>query len=148
LDVDLKFTSDHPCVNFSGVNGKADGYAFKVPCALLPLGKVKLPCKFIYIPFEYAVDKSEKKLKYKYITPDKYLVGTDILNDYDICVRFEKAKHGNNVKSVQLELTEHGLALPSKSAKINLTFAMYAPKIDEIDNVIVECVEMGHFFSS
>jgi hypothetical protein len=143
LGISTAFTSKQPCARYSGVSGKSDGYAFKVPCSSLPVGDAELPCSFVYIPFEYIVDKKEKKLRYKYITPQKYLIGTDILNGYDVSVKFKKDKKDNSVESVELELAGHGLALPIKPAKKDTTFAMYAPKVDEIGDIVVECVEMA-----
>jgi hypothetical protein len=143
LGISTAFTSKQPCARYSGVSGKSDGYAFKVPCSSLPVGDAELPCSFVYIPFEYIVDKKKKKLRYKYITPQKYLIGTDILNGYDVSVKFKKDKKDNSVESVELELAGHGLALPIKPAKKDSTFAMYAPKVDEIDDIVVECVEIA-----
>jgi hypothetical protein len=51
LGVDLSFTGKQPCVRFSGVSEKSDGYAFKVPCGPLPLGNERLRSEFIYITF-------------------------------------------------------------------------------------------------
>jgi hypothetical protein len=145
LGISTAFTSKQPCMRYSGVSGKSDGYAFKVSCSSLPVGDAELPCSFVYIPFEYIVDKKEKKVKYKYITPQKYLIGTDILNGYDVSVKFKKASASNNVESVSLKLTEHGFNLSTATRK-EQTFYQLAPKVDEIgeitsgSEVLIECV--------
>jgi hypothetical protein len=95
---------------------------------------MKLPCSFVYIPFEYAVDTKAKKLKYRFITPYKYLIGTDILNEYDMLVQFNKATIGNNVESVSLELKKHGFSL-STSARKEYAFYQLAPKVEEIEEI-------------
>jgi hypothetical protein len=141
LGVDLSFTGNQPCVRFSGVSEKSDGYAFKVPCGSIPLGNERLRCGFIHIPFEYAVDKAGKKLKYRFVTPNKYLVGTDVLNSYNVSVRFKKAIFGDNVKSVRLKLKKHGLSFPPKPARKEYTFSQLAPKLDEVDEVVFELLE-------
>jgi hypothetical protein len=136
-------TTDQPCVRFSGVSGKADGCAFQIPCKSLPFGNTKLPCSFVYVPFEYIVDKKENKLRFRYITHDKFLVGTDILNNYDISVIFNKSLFGNNVESAQLELKTHDLRLPSPKLGKGFTFTSLAPRFEEIEGLIVDCAELA-----
>jgi hypothetical protein len=141
LGVDLSFTSKQPCVRYSGVSEKADGYAFRVPCGSIPLGGERLRCDFIHIPFEYAVDKAGRKLKYRFVTPNKYLVGTDVLNNYSVSVRFKGSLFGDSVKSVKLKLKEHGLSLPMPPVGKGYTFSQLAPKLDEVDEIVFELLE-------
>jgi hypothetical protein len=141
LGIDLSFTGKQPCVRYSGVSEKLDGYAFKVPYGPLPLGGERLRSEFIYIPFEYAVDKAGKKLKYRFVTPNKYLVGTDILNNYNVSVRFKRAMFSDNVKSVRLKLKKHGLPFPPMPARKEYTFSQLAPKLDEVDEIVFELLE-------
>jgi hypothetical protein len=123
------------------VSGKSDGYAFKVPLASLPLGNTELPCSYVYIPFEYVRNAKEKKLKYKFITSDKYLIGTDILNDYNMSVQFCESSHSNRVESVSLELTKHAFALPPISTRKEYTFYGLAAMVDDIGEVAFETPE-------
>jgi hypothetical protein len=146
LGINMTFTSKQPCVRYFGVGSKSDGYAFKVACDSLPIGSTTLPCSFVYVPFEYVVGAKDKKLRYRFITKYKYLIGTDILNEYDMSVQFTKATIGNSVKSVQLELTKHGFSL-SKSTRKDYSFYQLAPKADEVAenlsdlDAFIECVD-------
>ena len=132
LGLDVSFNINQPCVNYSGVSGKADGYAFKVSCDSLPLGNEQLICPFVYVPFEYVVDEHGKNDKIRFITADKYLIGTDILNHYNMDVSFIK-KISNKISEVKLTLTAHGLSYDPAIMKKDLTFRKLFPQINELE---------------
>jgi len=130
LGLDMSFSYGHPCINYSGVSGKADCFAFKVACKSLPVGGMRLPCEFVYIPFDYVI--ADGKVSYKFITPNKYLVGTNILNHYKMSVSFVKDTNANAVKAVKVELVKHGLQLPETDNRTENAFAQLAHKSREV----------------
>ena len=138
LGITRDFIAKQTCVSFRGVSGKLEGYAFQVPCTLLPLGDEKLPVSFVYVPYEYAVENIEKdgkvvekKIKYRFVTTDKYLIGTDVIDNYNVQVAFKCALRGKTVTSAQLELTPHGLRLPKRTIR-TYSLSKLAPQVDEI----------------
>jgi len=109
LGLPIDFIKKQKCVRYIGVVEESKGYAFKVPCDSLPLGNMEIPIKEIYVPFAF-IDKT----KYIFISEDRFLVGTDILNNYNLSVKFDNHSGNKAVSSVYLELLPHMLALPKR----------------------------------
>jgi len=107
------FIISQPCIKFLGVFDKTQGYAFKVPCGFLPLGDNKLPISKIFVPFEFTHEEST----YRFTTTDKYLIGTDVLNNYNCTIIFTGGLTGKVVKSTVLKLDPHGLLIPDVHQK-------------------------------
>jgi len=132
------FIAKQACVSFRGVSGKLEGYAFQVPCTLFPLGDSKLPISFVYVPYDYVIEDTEKdgkviekKVKYRFVTTDKYLIGTDVMDNYNMQIIFNGSSMSKTVTSALLKLTPHGLLLPKRTIR---TYALstLAPQVDEV----------------
>ena len=126
------FILQQTCVSFRGVSGAVEGHAFKVPWTLLPIGSHDLSISFIYVPFVTSIKTIESKAErsIKFITPTKYLIGTDVLNNYQMRTSFNKDKNGK-LEAVQFELLQHDCELPASTAK-EYTLAQLYAKIDEL----------------
>jgi hypothetical protein len=67
----------------------------------------------VYVPFEFC----ENNTKYRFISPRKYLIGTDVLNAYNTATTFNKNYLSNEVRSLILNLTPHNLDISGISPK-------------------------------
>ena len=99
-------------IEYKGIAG-AGGQAFKVPIACIPLGKGTIPVGHVYVPFEFC----ENGTKYRFISPRKYLIGTDVLNLYNSTTTFNKGYLSNEVRSFVLNLTPHNLGISGIAPK-------------------------------
>ena len=145
LGLTVDFIKRHKCVRYSGVVEESKGYAFKVPCASLPLGNTTIPISEIYIPFTF-IDRT----KYRFISEDRFLIGTDILNNYNIDVVFNNETGSNVVNSVCLELLPHNNQLPKRPYPM-YTLGQMANIVDDllinIDDSIVQEVPVDYKYS-
>jgi hypothetical protein len=136
LGLTVEFIRKQPCVRFRGIVGTMIGYAFKVPCSYVPLGSENLPTSYIYVPYTYVKEERDvvnpSSLKFKFISEGAYLLGTDILNNYNMRINFNKKIHNTDVMSVQFELIEHGLSIAKSDIKA-YTFQTLAPKIEDLN---------------
>jgi hypothetical protein len=112
LGIDKKNIASQNYIEFKSVTGSI-GQAFKVKMNCIPLGKVTIPISNVYVPFEFC----ETGTKYRFVTTSKYLIGTDVLNLYDISASFNKSYISNDVRSFFLNLTPHNLNIPKVSPK-------------------------------
>jgi len=130
IAVKLGFTVDfikkQKCVRYIGVVEESKGYAFKVPCASIPLGNTTIPISEIYVPFTF-IDKT----KYRFISEDRFLVGTDILNNYNLRVAFNDEPACKTADSAHLELLPHGLKLPKRHSP-DYTLGQMAKTVGEV----------------
>ena len=99
-------------IEYKGITDAA-GQAFKVPISSIPLGKMTIPVKYVYVPFEFC----ENGTKYRFVTASKYLIGTDVLNLYNIMANFNKGYISNDIRSFVLSLTPHNLDIAGISPK-------------------------------
>ena len=147
--VELGLTIDlikrNKCVRYSGVVEESKGYAFKVPCTSLPLGNMIVPITEIYVPFAF-IDKE----KYRFISEDRFLIGTDILNNYNFSIIFDKKPDGYTVDSVSLELLPHSFKLQTRPSP-TYTLGQMANTVDElminIDDSLVQEVPVDYKYS-
>ena len=126
LGLSTDFIKNQKCVRYIGVVEESKGYAFKVPCNSLPLGNMEIPIKEIYVPFTF-IDKT----KFRFISEDRFLVGTDILNNYNINIFFNGKSMNNTVNSVHLELLPHNLTLPKRRSP-DYTLSQLANTVGEV----------------
>jgi len=142
LGLNIDFIKRQKCVRYSGVVEESKGYAFKVPCSSLPLGDMTIPISEVYVPFTF-IDKT----KYRFISEDRFLIGTDILNNYNINVVFSNKSAGKSVGSLCLELLPHSLSLPKRRSP-DYTLGQMVKTINEIpihiDDSLVEEVPVEY----
>ena len=122
----VDFIKNQKCVRYIGAVEESKGYAFKVPCASLPLGNSEIPISEIYVPFTF-IDKT----KYRFISEDRFLIGTDILNNYNLNIIFKNVTGDKTVRSVCLELLPHGLKLPKRRSP-DYTLSQMAKTVNEV----------------
>jgi len=113
-------------IEYKGVTG-AGGQAFKVPINSIPLGKMTIPISHVYVPFEFC----ENGTKYRFVTTSKYLIGTDVLNLYNITSNFNKGYISNDIRSFVLSLTPHNLNVPGLPPK-EKHLSQLAVKVEEL----------------
>ena len=126
LGLSIDFIKKQRCIRYVGVVEESKGYAFKVPCTSLPLGSTSIPVSEIYIPFTFI-----EKTRYRFISEDRFLIGTDILNNYNLNVVFSNNQVSKDVDSVRLELLPHGLNLPKKRS-LDYTLGQMVKTVDEV----------------
>ena len=106
LGISIDFIKKQKCIRYIGVVDENKGYAFKVPCSSLPLGNMNIPVSEIYIPFAFI-----NASKYRFISEDRFLIGTDVLNNYNQKIVFNNKTDDNKVDTVYLELQPHSFIL-------------------------------------
>ena len=126
LGLTVDFIKKQKCVRYIGVVEESKGFAFKVPCTSLPLGNKIIPISEIYVPFTF-IDKN----KYRFISEDRFLIGTDILNNYNLNIIFNNVTRYNAVNSVCLELRSHGYKLPKRRSP-SYTLNQMAKTVNEV----------------
>ena len=112
MGIDLSKVATCPCVVYFGVTGHR-GYAFRVPIKSIPMGTLTLPVKYIHIPFEIDVENKTCK----FVTPDKFLIGMDVLIDYNMRISYENTLGNEDINNATLELTSHKLTPHQSAAK-------------------------------
>jgi hypothetical protein len=127
LGISVDYIKKQKCVRFIGAVESIKGYAFKVPCSSLPIGDTTVPVSAIYVPFEFLDDKT----KYRFVSKGRFLVGTDILNNYNMSVTFNNELSGLAVISVYLEMTPHHFKLPQSPSQL-YTLGQLAKIVDEL----------------
>jgi len=144
LGINKGSISNQNYIEFKGIMG-AVGQAFKVPMTNIPLGKITIPVNCVYVPFEFC----ENDTQYRFVTTNKYLIGTDVLNHYDIAATFNKSYISNDVRSLFLKLTPHNLGVPIplpkekhlsqlsvRAEELSIQWSDNSRKISEIKNTI------------
>jgi len=140
IAVELGLTSDfikkQRCIKYVGVVEELKGYAFKVPCSSLPLGNEAIPVSEIYVPFTFV-----DKIKYRFVSTDRFLIGTDILNKYNLNVNFNNNATNKEITTAFFEMQPHSLKLPKRRSS-DYTLNQLAKTIGEvqlhIDDSMVE----------
>jgi hypothetical protein len=126
LGVDKASIAKQNYIEYKGITG-AGGQAFKVPISNIPLGETTIPTKYVYVPFEFC----ENGTKYRFVTASKYLIGTDVLNFYNITANFNKGYLSNDIRSFVLSLTPHNLNVP-KIAPKEKHLSQLSAKVEEL----------------
>jgi len=126
LGLSVELIKKQKCVRFIGAVEGSKGYAFKVPCSSLPLGDTVIPTTEICVPFMF-VDKT----RYRFVSEDRFLIGTNILNGYNMNVLFSNEPIGNTVTSAHLELIPHNHIIPQNRSQ-EYTLSQLAKTIDEV----------------
>jgi len=102
IGLSVDFIKKQKCVKFIVAVEGSKGYAFKVPCSSIPLGNTTIPSKEVCVPFTFIDNRN-----YSFVTKDRFLIGTNVLNDYNMNTVFNKDSSGSFVKTVHLKLTPH-----------------------------------------
>jgi len=126
MGIDKALIKKQKCVKIQGVTG-ARGYAFKVPCNFIKIEHKTVAIKYIYVPFEFI----EGKRTYRFVNKTKYLIGTDVLRNYNLSVMFSGERGSGNVNNSVLNLQAHGLSLPPLR-DTEYSLSQLVPQIDEI----------------
>ena len=129
LGLSVDFIKNQNCVRYIGAVESSKGYAFKVPCASLPLGDASIPIAEIYIPFTFTEDRT----RYRFVSTDRFLIGTDILNNYNLNVVFTDDTTSSSAKSAYLELMPHNIKLPKRRTQ-DYSLANMSRIVDEIQD--------------
>jgi hypothetical protein len=98
------------CVPYEESSQDADRYAFKValPNGRLPIGEQFIGLRYALVPFKFSDDRK----KYSFVTTQKFLIGMDVLRQFNIEVSSKQYKN----KFVRImKLTPHNLDLPEIS---------------------------------
>jgi hypothetical protein len=120
------FIKKQKCVRFIGAVEGSKGYAFKVPCSSLPLGNSTIPTKEICVPFAFVDNK-----RYRFVSEDRFLIGTNILNDYNMNVIFNSDSSGSSIKTAYLVLAPHKYIVP-QNRRQEYTLSQLAKTIDNV----------------
>jgi hypothetical protein len=126
LGIDKANIATQNYIEYTGITG-AGGQAFKVKINCIPLGKETIPVSHVYVPFEFC----ENGTKYRFISPRKYLIGTDVLNLYNTATTFNKSYLSNEIRSFDLNLTPHNLEISGISPK-EKHLSQLSAKVEEL----------------
>ena len=133
MGIDKALIKKQKCVKIQGVKG-VGGYAFKVPCNFIKIEHKTISIKYIYVPFEFV----EGKRTYRFVNKTKYLIGTDVLRNYNLSVIFKGEPGSSNVIKSVLNLQAHGLSLPPLR-DTEYSLSQLIPQIDEITTIEADC---------
>jgi len=139
-------------VEYFDVSNATKHRAFRVPLGNieLPFGRKSFCISNIFIPFRVLtheeisrLDKttrSNNKQKVEFILRDKFLVGTDLLRQFQLHLTFEQELANGGKTTQWLELNEHKLPIPRISFR-EYSFKYHLQVIDEIKSIELDSLK-------